>query len=482
MARQITPLSIVLLLYGLTATAYAWLNPVFEAPDEPFHVGYVNRLLQDRHWPQASDAYTMTTFLAEQVHQPQVSRVLNAGQGEIWFEWVHPPLYYLVQVIPLGLLYPKGFQGVLVPAWPDAPNRRERGYFIHDPAEIWRWHRPLVAIRLMRMTSILLGIVTIWIAASIAALVAPRASAFPLLAAGLLAFIPQFTFMTSSVNNDAAGDLTGAVGLWVLIRVGEGTWRPVRAGLFIGLCLGAAFLSKATTNFLWLLTPVAAGMAYSRWIDRLQCVSVAWTVGLLCAAPFLHSLGPAYWDALGFLASGRSNFATSVAPSTFLGQPPGVDLSYVVRVLTTMFESFWGQFGWEQVRLDRPILGCYAALSGLALLGWCRGRQGHKEGVLNRRALALLGAGLALFLCCAAVIYRRIFIAQGGRYLLAVGPAIVTLLAVGLLRAQPLIARALCRPVSEQALVRGVLTLMVILNWVVLWSLRHSYLVAWQNG
>ncbi len=51
-SRSRGPLWIILVLYGLTASAWVWPNPVFEAPDEPFHVADVNLRVCEHHWPQ----------------------------------------------------------------------------------------------------------------------------------------------------------------------------------------------------------------------------------------------------------------------------------------------------------------------------------------------------------------------------------------------------------------------------------------------
>jgi hypothetical protein len=54
-ARPARGLGLIPALYALTATSWAWLNPVFEAPDEPFHVANVNLLLREHRWPDEAD-------------------------------------------------------------------------------------------------------------------------------------------------------------------------------------------------------------------------------------------------------------------------------------------------------------------------------------------------------------------------------------------------------------------------------------------
>lgn len=472
---------LLLVLYGITATGWAWLNPVFEAPDEPFHVASVNLMVREHRRANPAEIRTTAQFMRA-VGPEEDFRVFEAGQWKLFVQWSQPPFYYMLQAIPLALVYPGGFSRPLVSARPDYRHHRERGYFRHDRAEPWTWSRELVAIRLMRMVSVALGGVAIWLTAQIARLVAPSSASLPLLAAGVYAFIPQFTFMTATVNNDALGYLVGAVALWLMVRVVQASWPPGRAALLIGLILGVGLLSKWTTLFLWPLTLVVVCLAYRRWADRAVSAVGAMAVGLGILGSvgylFAERTGPAL-DLLAFSLTGRpSSWLTLSSP--FLGNPPERTVGYLGKVLGSFAESFWGQFGWEQVRIDPGALGAYWLLVGLAVAGWWWGRPHRVAGRVDRQAMRVLGGAIVAFLVSLGVLYSHVFIPQGGRYLLTVGCAIAVFLGIGLLGARGLLVKVLERQIPERRFTWGLVACLVGLNWAVLYGcVYRAYVVAW---
>ncbi len=469
---------VILALYAALAGGYAWLNPVFEAPDEPFHVGYVNFLLRQRRWPQDVDIEKTQQFLETHADEAHDFQIFEAGQSDIVHTWLHPPLYYILQMPLLGAFYPRGFTGVLVPVRRDFRVAIQRGFFHHESNEQWIWTRQLCAIRLMRLLSVVLGGLAIWMTARIAALAMPESLNLPIFAAGLHASIPQFTFLSGTVNNDSLGYVASALGLWVLLRVLQRPPSAPRAALMVGLSLGLGLWSKATTLFLWPLTLAVGWFAYRRWMERGICALGAIAIGGVIAWPAYA--GRLHWmaDLLGFAATGRSRFMSFSTP--FYGIPAGTDLGYLGRVLDMLGESFWGRFGWSHVPMDHRVLAVYWLVVTLALTGWCWPRPQRPLSAWTRKALTVLMGGVAIFGGCAGLLYARAFFPQGGRYLMTLGSAIAVGLALGLLRVRGRLEDIVEQPVPERGFVWGVLGLMVSLNGFVLWqSIYRAYAVAW---
>lgn len=473
-------IGIALVFYGFTTAAWAWINPVFEAPDEPFHVAYANLLVREHRWPAPEDVRTTSAFMETHTGEGQF-RVFEAGQSDIFLEWSQPPLYYLLQTLPLALCYPQGFRGVLIPPRPDYWYRWERGYFRHDPSEYRMWTRPLVAIRLMRLVSVALGALAVWWTARLARLTSPGSEALPVLAAALYAFIPQLTFMAATVNNDALGYLLSAIGLWSMVRGVQASWGLWKAVGVWGSCLGIGVLAKSNTLFLWPLVVIASMLAYSTWHERLLCSFGTMALGALLAwTAFFGARIALHLDLVNFAILGNSSqwftFSTD-----FLGGRSQPSWAYAGRVLQMLGESFWGQFGWFQIRINQDVLAVYWVLVTVALSGWVWGRSSEVDGSRDRRACALLLASVVMAACGLALLYRNLFIPQGGRYLLAVGPAIAILFGMGLLRARRLLGERLRCRIPEQGFGWGVAALMVLLNWIVLWtSIYRPYMLAWR--
>jgi 4-amino-4-deoxy-L-arabinose transferase-like glycosyltransferase len=79
-----------------------------------------------------------------------------------------------------------------------------------------------------------------------------RQSAIPLLAAGLVAFNPQFLFVSALVTNDALLAALSAGLLWLIVRT-DGR-RTSREAIAIGTVLGLALLTKQSAI---ILIPIA---------------------------------------------------------------------------------------------------------------------------------------------------------------------------------------------------------------------------------
>jgi hypothetical protein len=266
-----------------------------------------------------------------------------------------------------------------------------------------------------------------------------------------------------------------------MVRAAQGAVPPVWAAVAMGLALGLALLCKATTLFLWPVALLVAVLAYRGWRDRVVCGIGAMAVGLGVAAWFFLPRISAHFELINFAVLGGPSTWHTFSTS-FLGQLPEPTLAYVWRVVAMLGESFWGQFGWSHLAIDRTALTAYWMMTAVALAAWWLGHR-PLEFRLDRRALVVLGAAVAMFVVGVALAYAHLFMPQGGRYLLTIGSVIAIMLALGLLRACELFARILRRPISERPFAWGVVVLMVCLNWAVLWrSMYRAYAVAWGTG
>lgn len=99
---------------------------------------------------------------------------------------------------------------------------------------------------------------------------------------------------------------------------------------------------------------------------------------------------------------------------------------------------------------------------------------------MNRRAIIVLGSAIAIFFAFIGLVYSRVFMSQGGRYLLTVGSAIWIVFSAGLLGARGFVERRILRRLTREGFVWAVIGLMVGLSGFVLWrSIYRAYLLAW---
>jgi len=137
----------------------------------------------------------------------------------------------------------------------------------HDPAAD-PWAGTLLAIRIIRLFSVLLGAATVYLTYLIGQEVAPGRPDVALLAAALNAFLPMLLFISGAVNNDNLAVPLASLAVLLMIRIVSrrvGGYTPVRwtewAG--VGVVLGLAALTKEGTLGLF---PLAFGTAVvSAW-------------------------------------------------------------------------------------------------------------------------------------------------------------------------------------------------------------------------
>ena len=135
--------SLVLLLvalYLLLGGMYSLAVPVFEAPDEIWHFSFVRVLATERALPvQPSEGKDM--WLRE------------AGQ---------PPLYHILSALLIAPLDTSDFPGwvrfnVAHPAVSQGSQNEAPNVFIHTDAEAWPWRRSVLAVYLVRWSTLLWG-------------------------------------------------------------------------------------------------------------------------------------------------------------------------------------------------------------------------------------------------------------------------------------------------------------------------------------
>lgn len=395
----------VLVLYVLLGIAYSLVVPLGEAPDEVSHYSYVRHLAAEQRLPEPA--------------------------GTVFGEVFQPPLYYAV-VAPLTAWTP--WHGVPVEGSGDFdlnhPVRRIR-VLIQPPAARWPWSEEALAWHLARLGSTVFGLLTIVATYEIARTVLPARQWVPPLAAGFVAFLPQFTFQSGVVTNDALATALGALLLLVLARAVlpkasrrlQTSPRSAIAPWFLAGLLGglgvwtktSGWVFGGTTGLAWLLT----WRTPWRW-RRLAALAGTWA---LVSLPWLLWNFVAYGDPLGW------NLMHQVTDE----RTGGLTVPVLREVLGGLYRTFWAGFG-GAAHLSFPFW--FNLILGLVLLTALPGllsllRRRHTLPAVSRHLLLWLGAHLLLF-GLAWLSWTRTVLGTGqGRLLFPALPAIAVLLAAG---------------------------------------------------
>lgn len=218
----------LLLGHLILALAYSAINPLGETPDEADHWAYVVYLAQQHSLPSG----------------PQVTQSK------------HPPLYHASAALIADLLatpasdFLRANPDLRVPTPPEGPVN----FFIHTALESWPWRGGPLAFHLARGWSIFLSLGTIGAAYGLMRTAFPGKREVALTVAGVLAFLPTFAFIGSSVSNDGAAALFATAALWGGFAIYRSGGNP-RAGWWTPLALGLGLLTKVSTLAIW--PPVA---------------------------------------------------------------------------------------------------------------------------------------------------------------------------------------------------------------------------------
>ena len=400
--------SLLLSAFLLAGLLYLWAVPVFEAPDESNHFAFADYISRNGNLPR------------------QVP-----GEATPWGqEGSQPPLYYILVatlIAPLDtsdlpeLTRPNRYAALGDPAAVDNQNR-----YLHDqPGPELRG--TVLAVYIARLFSLLLAsgsVAAVWLAArELALLAGQNPGRLALLAAGLVAFNPQFLFSSATISNDNLVTLLASLTIWQMLTMLRSGLQTRRS---IGLALLLALASLAKLSGLLLITPVALAALYltrrngnTRGLLRLALLmTVCW---LVIAGPWYARNLTLYGELTGSQTMldivGRRS-----APS--LGEMLGEEFK-LLRI------SYQGLFGWSNVSSPALVylamdLVLLTGLAGLILWLW-RLRHGTKAVI----ALVLLMLCIALF-ATALIVWTRQTAASYGRLLFPVSAASSALLALGL--------------------------------------------------
>jgi len=342
----------LLLAFGLLAAVYSLTTPLFEAPDEPWHYAYVRWLAEGHGLPRLDD-----------------------DASGAYQEVAQPPLYYALAALVSSPIDDEDLPELF---WHNPQFGYQAGgtvndnknMLIHTDRERFPWRDAVLAVRLARLVSLLFGLVTVGATYGLTREALPDRPALATLAAGIVAFTPQFLFISGVVSNDSATAATCTCALWSLARVIRRGPTP-RRSVATGLALGLALLSKTSAL---LLLPMAL---LALWLAKRSAPEpespVGWTSQSINAALVLGIAGlvGGWWYVRNWIAF-DDPLGLNVHVNTPWGRTTPASLKVLLSELPQIFRSFWGAFGWGHVELPGWLYVALALLVGLAVVGWAR--------------------------------------------------------------------------------------------------------------
>lgn len=429
-------LAILLAVYLLLGILYSTTTPLFETPDEQWHFAFVQYLAQGHGLPVQA---LPLQHLAKQ-------------------EGSQPPLYYLIAA---GLTFWIDTSDYPAVAWEnphygyDVPGvvNDNKNLFIHTTQENFPYHNTSLAMHLARWLSLLMGAMTIYFTYRLTLLLSLRGAAFAMrwrsspqsqtdshavipdritswlafAAAALVAFNPQFLYISSAVSNDSTIAALCALALFLLVRAFQ---QPLtnRDAVLLGIVCGVCALAKVSGLAIFPLALIVVA------ITRPPKV---WTREILLCVSF--ALIGGWWYLRNILLYGELT-GTGRMVEIFGGRTAPFTLDAWRAQLYEAFETFWLGFGWGNVRAPEWLYALFGLASLLAIIGlalgvW-RSRNNIADAIRTHLPLLVLAAWIGIIFL--ALVQWMIQVdAPYGRLLFPAIPAIAALLVLGWMQLVP---------------------------------------------
>ena len=362
----------VLVAFVLIGAMTAFRIPLFQGYDEGWHYAYVEHYALGRPLPDLNKH-----FLSGDPSAPYW-QTHEASQ---------PPLYYalmgkLASLIPRGdLMQEQLLEG-------GAPNGMYGNFLPDDRGGLGSGH--VLAARLVRLATVLMGAVVVACAYAIARAVTRRPE-IGLLVAGLVAFNPRVVTLSAQVSNDMAVACAASVALWLATRIAIGEKEPgLGLSALLGVGAGISLLTKYSGGVVILAAVVAIvcrAVQQKRPLRWLIAHAAAIALGsLLTVGWYFARNGALYGDILAWNKVNEMN-AVRAAPRA---------VSEIISLIPYIVANFFGHpaYTWSLANQYTRLM-LYLMLPAALGVVWLGLRQRLGPGFAP--LLAALGANLIAY-------------------------------------------------------------------------------------
>lgn len=437
---------LVLIGYLIIATIFSSQSPLLEGPNEVEHYRFIREVARTGQLPDRAG------YPYGQLHQAPLYYVVGAPI----LMAIDDPLYDDIGQ-RLNPFYPHEF------AVPSSDNKNVHLHLASDAdTGVAR------AVGWLRLYSIMLGLLTVIIGYAIMRLVFPEQVHLRLLGLAIVAFSPQFVYMTTTINNDNMLFFGAALSFYFALH--QAIHGPTyRKAILLGIALGIALLGKSSAGMLVFPMAVAVLLDRRTWF---WYAPVTLGVTILVAGWWYLQNFMWYGDPTGIQAMFQTWPTEMIVPGG------GADWALGFERAWYGYESFWGRYGHGAVALGEEI---YTFFDGVVLLSvagliiWA-GRQIWQKRKPNsddyrRIRLAVIIAAFTL-VWIAALIYSSstVYTGNQGRYLMPGFAGWGILIAVGLNQWLP-----------RRIKIAGASVFVVMMAGVLLYSQVRYFIPAYQT-
>lgn len=264
-----------------------------------------------------------------------------------------------------------------------------------------------------RLSSVLLNLSIVWLAYRTFKELVPSQPRLVVLMTAVVVFLPQHTFINSTVGDGPLAEVMACLVLycWVrLFRGGLGIWKVV--GIVIGTLIG--MWGKVTAAF---LIPVDVGLALW-WLWRQRRRTWTWRYALyLCGGIVLLGLCLWVWS-----RSSLGIRALRALQRLFTSELEWVDRRGITlgKALLLTYDSFWANFGWMALPVGERWYGAVMTFSLLSIVGWVTKSPQETRTPFGALVIMISSFLMAVLIFVVEVLFLKSYYSFQGRYLFPV--------------------------------------------------------------
>jgi 4-amino-4-deoxy-L-arabinose transferase-like glycosyltransferase len=315
----------ILIAFTVLTLMFVFVVPPFESPDEYYHVAMIQKLATDGQLPvQTADA--LKTDWHQEGSQPPLYYML----GSLIFRWFDRSDYEQVRQ-----LNPNAYLG-------QPQLIGNKNYVLHDPMYPPTFNGTRLGIYVLRLFSVMLGCITVYSIYQATRVIFPNQRSISIIAGGLVAFNPQFAFISASINNDNLVITLNSLILWqtlIMLKEGFNTRRSIALSILIAL----ATISKLS-GLVMVVMVALAGLYVSvvkrDWRGLVKLGALMLGVWLVLGA----------WWYIRNLTLYNELFGIQTMLDIFGRRSPLLTpLELITLEGDGMLKSYWGVFGWFNI-------------------------------------------------------------------------------------------------------------------------------------
>ena len=383
----------VCLVFVALSGYYSVATPIFEASDELWHYPYIKNIADGNGLPVQIPGDKRNYWQQE------------GGQPPLYY-WLGALTTFWIDTGDIGDLYWKNPHASI--GIPNADGNKNM--VIHTAGESFPYHGVPLAVHVVRLLSILMASGTVYVTYLLGRELFPRDRKVALGGAMVNALIPQFLFISGSINNDNLVTLLSSAALLLIIRAlrhGLNTGRMISLSVLVGL----ASLSKLSGLGLLGLVVVAAVLDAARARSGLRLIQ--WVVPVAAGTLLISG----WWYVRNWFLYG--DFLGLSVWLKIAGER--TDQPGIVQLLVSEFQgfrmSFWAVFGGFDLLADRYVYWIFDGLTIASLIGLAINAASRGNRRLPPSALILVSAAWVGILGVSLLRWTQMTLASQGRLL-----------------------------------------------------------------